>query len=138
MHLLENDLSERCIAARLAYHLQWEFIGEDDVRVDVEYSRLGAAVKRLETLPPDCIRRKKRPGDPAVLPDIIVHKRGEAGPNVLVIELKKTTNPEGQNCDGQRLRAFREELDYEFAALIECETRSFHEKAIRVVDWLAD
>lgn len=137
VYLLDNDLGERCIAARLAFHLQVEF-EDDDLVVDVEYNRLGAAVKRLETLPDECIRRKKRPGDPAVVPDIIVHERGEAGPNVLVIELKKTSNPEGQNCDSLRLRAFREELDYQFGALVECETRFLHDKNIRVVEWLHD
>lgn len=136
-YLLDNDLGERCIAARLAFYRQVEF-EDDDVVVDVEYNRLGAAVKRLETLPEECIRRKTRPGDPAVVPDIIVHERGERGPNVLVIELKKTSNPEGQNCDSLRLRAFREELDYEFGALVECETRFLFDKDIRVVEWLHD
>ena len=136
-YLLENNLGERCIAGRLAMHVQHAFADEGLV-VDVEYNRLGAAVKRLETLPAECIRRKIRPGDPAVVPDIIVHQRGEAGQNVLVIELKKTDNPEGQGCDGERLRAFREELGYEFGALVECETRFLYDKAIRVVDWLHD
>src|ERR1039457_6291359 len=43
-HLLENDLSERCIASRLAMHLQAAF---PDHSVDVEYNRQGDIPKRL-------------------------------------------------------------------------------------------
>lgn len=59
-HLLENDLSERCIASRLAMYLQPEF---PDHHVDVEYNRLGNRVKRLH-LPLACVRRPNRNADP--------------------------------------------------------------------------
>jgi hypothetical protein len=49
-HLLEFDLSERCIASRLAFYLQNEF---PEFNVDVEYNRDGEPPKRLG-LPPDC------------------------------------------------------------------------------------
>lgn len=64
-HLLENDLSERCIAARLALYLQAEF-PEDGISVDVEYNRLGERVKRLR-LPDECVRRRNRDVDAAAL-----------------------------------------------------------------------
>lgn len=133
-HLLENDLGERSIAARLAYHLQVEF-EDDDLRVDVEYNREGNEIKRL-ALPEDCRRRNNRPQDPAVVPDIIVHKRGRDGPNVLVIEVKKTSNPEGHDCDRTRILHFREEIGYQFGALVECETRALHPKTIGVREWI--
>ena len=41
-HLLEFDLSERCIASRLALYLQNEF---PEFKVDVEYNRDGAVPK---------------------------------------------------------------------------------------------
>lgn len=143
LHLLENDLSERCIAARLAYHLQWEFLDHDELSVDVEYNRLGGNVKRLENLPPDCRRRKNRDeplpqGNPAVVPDIIVHQRGKDGPNVLVIELKKTSNPEGSACDEIRIALFREQLEYECGALIECVTSGIENRTMRIVRWLPE
>jgi hypothetical protein len=43
-HLLENDLSERCIAARLAMYLHEGFPEHD---VDVEYNRVGDIAKRF-------------------------------------------------------------------------------------------
>jgi len=43
-HLLENDVSERCIASRLAMYLQAEF---PDFAVDVEYNRQGKIPKKL-------------------------------------------------------------------------------------------
>jgi len=49
-YLLENNLSERCLAARLAIHLQSEFPLH---KVDVEYNRKGRAPKRLG-LPEAC------------------------------------------------------------------------------------
>ena len=71
-HLLENDLSERCIAARLAMYLQQEFQGW---AVDVEYNRAGDIAKRL-ALPQECARRFNRDGEALAVPDVIVHQRG--------------------------------------------------------------
>jgi hypothetical protein len=130
--LLGWDLSERCIAARLAMYLQNLF---PEYSVDVEYNRVGYAPKTLD-LPEECANRKSRNGEPLVLPDIIVHKRGPEGPNLLVLELKKTTNPTPRDCDQLRLRAFRERLKYSFGALIECETRRHHVPTMTMVEWL--
>jgi hypothetical protein len=134
LYLLEKDLSERCIAARLAFHLQLEF-EDDDLVVDVEYNRDGNEIKRM-TLPDECQTRKNRQNDPAVVPDIIVHKRGHDGPNVLVLELKKTSNPEGSGCDRIRIERFRTDLDYDFGALIECETGLLANPSITILEWL--
>ena len=43
-HLLEYNLSERCIASRLAMYLQHVL---PEYSVDVEYNRAGASPKRL-------------------------------------------------------------------------------------------
>jgi hypothetical protein len=90
-YLLENDLSERCIASRLAMYLQPLF---PDQVVDVEYNRAGDMPKRLN-LPDECANFRDADGRSLVVPDIIVHTRGPNGPNLLVLELKKTTNWEG-------------------------------------------
>ncbi len=90
-YLLDNDLSERCIASRLAMYLQDAFPDHD---VDVEYNRAGEIAKRVP-LSKDCDTRKNRDGHPLAVPDVIVHKRGPDGPNVLVLEFKKTSNVEG-------------------------------------------
>ena len=134
-YLLENDLSERCIAARLAMYLREEFEQHD---VDVEYNRAGDVEKRLRDLPEEGRRRRNRRTEaPVAVPDIIVHHRGLDGPNLLVIEMKKTSNPAGMDFDRLRLAAFREQLGYSFGALVECDTASPNEPTIRVSDWLA-
>ena len=130
--LLEWDLSERCIASRLAMYLQSLIPGYS---VDVEYNRVGYVPKTL-FLPEECANAKSRNGEPLVLPDVIVHRRGPDGPNLLVLELKKTTNPTLRDCDRLRLRAFREQLNYSFGALIECETRRHHAPTMTIVEWL--
>ena len=134
LYLLENDLSERCIAARLALHLQREF---PDHKVDVEYNRAGEVAKRVP-LSAECDTRENRVGNPLAVPDVIVHQRGDAGPNILVLELKKTSNPEGWDCDRERVQNFRKRLDYEFGALIECETRKGEAATVSVAEWVGD
>jgi len=131
-YLLECDLREECISARLALHLQGAF---EDYSVDVEYNRAGDLAKRLR-LPEECAKKRDRDGRALVLPDIIVHQRGPHGPNVLVIEMKKTSNPLGFNCDRRRIQAFRDEFGYTFGAVLECETRAGHEPHILIVDWM--
>jgi hypothetical protein len=131
LHLLENDLSERCIASRLAMYLQKEF---PEYAVDVEYNRDGDVPKMLG-LPEECANYWQD-GKAFVVPDIIVHRRGRGGPNILVLELKKTTNRNSRGCDGLRVQAFRAQLGYSFGALIECETREGREPGIAVSTWL--
>lgn len=133
-YLLRYDLSERCIAARLALHLQSLF---PDHSVDVEYNRVGRPPKRLH-IPEQCANYRGKNGEALAVPDVIIHRRGPEGPNLLVLELKKTSNLEGSDCDRERVRAFRAELGYLYGALIECETREGHDPRIRVSEWLHD
>jgi len=131
-YLLEHNLSERCIASRVAFHLQHFF---PEYSVDVEYNRAGDIPKRLD-LPDECANSVDDDGRALVVPDVIVHRRGTAGPNLLGIELKKMGDPRGPDRDRDRLRALRARLDYRYGALLECETRPGHEPCIRVREWL--
>lgn len=133
-YLLENNLGERCIASRYALHLQAVF---PEYSVDVEYNRVGKPPKRLE-LPEECANYRNEHGDSLVVPDVIVHQRGPSGPNLLVIEFKKTTNPEGVGCDRKRLSAFKSQLGYQFGALVQCETRKGRPATIEVIEWACD
>ena len=130
-YLLENDVSERCIAARLAMYLQSLF---PDYMVDVEYNRAAASPKRLN-LPDECANFRDTNGRSLVVPDIIVHTRGPKGPNVLVLELKKSTNSEGPECDQKRIHAFVSQLGYMCGALVACETRSDQNHVATITDW---
>lgn len=131
-YLLENDLSERCIAARVAYHLQVSF---PEFSVDVEYNRYGDIPKRLN-LPDDCANSLDDDGRALVVPDIIVHRRGPAGPNLLGVEIKKVGDRRGRGCDRERIRALRERFGYTYGALLECETRGGHQLGVLVLEWL--
>ncbi len=130
-YLLQNDLSERCIASRLAMYLQPLFRAHV---VDVEYNRAGAEPKRLN-LPDECANFRDADGRSLVVPDIIVHRRGPEGPNLLVVELKKTTNPDGPECDRKRVHAFVSQLGYACGALVACETRPGHNNEATVLHW---
>ncbi len=132
VYLLANNLGERCIAARLAMYLQSEFPHHN---VDAEYNRYADTPKRLG-LPDECSSARDEHGESLVVPDVIVHWRGAEGPNILVLEVKKTSNPAPRDCDRARIHAFRAQYGYEFAALIECETRAGHEPAAGVAEWL--
>ncbi len=88
-------------------------------------------------LPELCANYRDENGNALVVPDIIVHRRGPDGPNVVVLELKKTTNPEPRECDIHRLHAFRQQLHYSVGTLIECETRSGREPDITISEWFA-
>lgn len=134
-HLLENDLSERCIAARLAMYLQPAF-QPAGWSVDVEYNRAGDIAKRL-VLGQECAHRLNRDGEALAVPDVIVHQRGPHGPNLLVLEMKKTSNPAPRDCDRLRVEAFRAQLGYKFGALIECETRKNRNPAATIADWIS-
>ncbi len=111
MHLLNVNSSERSITHRLAYHLTHEFSEYD---VDCEYNRDGFDIKRLEINS----QQTSSEEDEAVtvFPDIVVHKRGNNKSNLLVVELKKASSTKNSNHDIQKLKAFRKELHYTYAA----------------------
>src|SRR4051794_26196148 len=94
-YLLEVNANERCIAARLALYLQHRF---DSYQVDVEYNRAGSDPKRLG-MSEDCANSRDDDGTVLIVPDIIVHRRGPNGPNLLGIEVKKSTDRRGTDCD---------------------------------------
>ncbi len=113
--LLSIDCNERSITHRLAMYLQDEFEGWD---VDCEYNRDHHSpdhVKRLYSL----IEQISTSDTDAktVFPDIIVHHRGTSE-NLLVIEVKKSRNPEPDKRDKQKLQALKEELGYRYALFL--------------------
>ena len=97
-NLLEVNVAEQTIAARLAQYLQEHF---PDYDVDVEYNRMGDV--------PKTVVWSDKPEQ--VYPDIIVHRR-RTETNILAIELKKTSNPETKDRDLLKLAAYRRDLGY--------------------------
>jgi hypothetical protein len=110
-HLLAADASERSMSHQIAVHLAREIPGYD---VDCEYNRDGFNVKRLQLG-----HRQVSDNDEeavTVFPDIIVHRRGNNDHNLLVIEMKKAAVTGGFDYDYGKLRAFRAQLRYHWAA----------------------
>lgn len=111
--LLDLDAGERTLAARLAGYLQPLFPG---LNVDVEYNRHGLDPKTLD-LPVGC----PETGEHRVIPDVIVHERRTDDQNLLVIEMKKRTNPTPRDCDLAKIRGMIDQLRYRFGLFLEFE-----------------
>lgn len=102
---LKIDVGERTLASRLADCMRPHFA---ELEVEVEYNRMGDAPKTLQ-----------RDGEPErVFPDIIVHKAMTNEANLLVIELKKSTNPQLKDEDVWKLQAFKADLNYQHALFL--------------------
>jgi hypothetical protein len=125
--LLEYDVSERTIAAKLAHYLTGLFPGS---HVDVEYNRHGVEPKTLAALS-ECDRATA-----LVSPDIVIHQRGTDNCNVLAIEIKKNSSREPLDCDRNRLREFRAQLGYSLAALVVLPVGSNLAQSDTCVEWI--
>lgn len=111
-YLLHVDSSERSISHRLAIYIEQQF---PDWDVDCEYNRDEDYIKKLpgparETSDADL-------NAVTVLPDIIVHKRGESE-NLIVLEMKKSSNKEDEEHDREKLERFREEYGYRYTVFL--------------------
>ena len=102
--LFEINVNERTITHKLAEYLQ-QNIPEFDV--DCEYNRFEDLVKKLE-LPKDRINWDDIEAK-TVFPDIVIHKRGIQENNLLVIEVKKSSNNNPGVFDRMKLQTFRQE-----------------------------
>jgi len=114
--LLRFDVNERSITHRLGMYIQEE-VG-DAWDVDVEYNRIGEDDDVTKRVPPEELVRGS---EGTVVPDVIIHHRGEED-NLLVIEAKKSSNPIGG--DKQKLNAYVEYLDYTDGLYVEFDTGS--------------
>ncbi len=131
IYLLENDVSERAMAHKLAEYLSDQF---PDFDVDCEYNRNGkkpkyvqvnfneALTSEVEKLVVKAIKWREilKKGENeymdndippitfSTFPDIIIHQRGENYPtNILVIEIKKDgTDDEDVIFDYAKLKDF--------------------------------
>jgi len=125
--LLENDVNERSITHKLAIYIENEF---KDYDVDCEYNRMtdetgNCDPKRVKTTIEKYIDERVKPEDikpddskaTTVYPDIIVHKRGNNNANLLVIEVKKSSNKKNNKKnnekDIEKIKAYCRELEYE-------------------------
>lgn len=108
------DVAERTLCARLAGNLQPYF---PEHSTHVEYNRHGVDPKEVD-LP-------NANGDltaTRVFPDIIVHQPRHDRENILVIEVKKSTNPVPDEVDLRKLGKIKEQIGYRFAAFLRLPT----------------
>lgn len=99
--LFQRDISERCLCARLAVHMNNELASSPfaGLFIDVEYNRNHLDKKRI----------RLGGGLKRITCDLIVHSRGRlpaSQDNMLALEMKKSTRPEAEKkADKDRLRA---------------------------------
>ncbi len=118
-YLLTANVNERSLTHKFAEHLQAVVGG--GWCVDCEYNRYGVdSTKILEEV-------KQIVGEYAstdetkartVYPDVIIHRRGPEGPNLLVIEAKKNASKAERVDDWKKLHRIKDQYEYTFAAFI--------------------
>lgn len=121
-YLLSVDANERSLTHKFAEHLQ-ALVGKE-WSVDCEYNRYGDNPKTIKEVA-QIVGEVTRTDDTkakTVYPDVIVHRRGAKGPNLLVIEAKKDASKEEWMSDWTKLRRIQAEYKYLFAAFVNFET----------------
>lgn len=122
---LPDAVHARTVTHRLAIHIENEVRHLDEytlgaepgeVFADCEYNRDGVASSKVLAM------LAERGGSTAlrrVVPDVIVHRRGEGGPNLIAIEAKRFDEaPDLIARDEERLRMYLEEFKYQHAFLV--------------------
>lgn len=125
---LRRDVAERTICGRLAQILTKLF---PTYAVDVELNRRGNDYKHLEMLNADGEPERKR-----IYPDIVVHSPGHDDANLLVIEVKKTTNMEPDDFDLKKLAQIKAQIGYRFAVFLRISTGSEASEEKCRVQWI--
>lgn len=141
-YLLQNNLNERTIAHKFAMYLQEEFIDYD---VDCEYNKnvdekngakniyileeeldeLRSSIKYVASKRHEETKKLKQEfAVISIYPDILVHKRGNNERNLLIIEIKKSTNLTDREFDFKKLQCYTEKsehnkLHYKYGLFIE-------------------
>lgn len=125
---IQIDVGERMICGQLRGVLQRYF---PDHSVHAEYNRHG--------LEPKGIKMPNADGEPTttrVFPDIIVHQPMHDDANLLVIEVKKSTNNESDGFDLAKLEQMKLQLGYRYAAFIRLSTGQKADIANVQVTWV--
>lgn len=118
-YLLDARVNERAITHKFAEHLQY-VIGSS-WNVDCEYNRDGLDQKKLITELKNIVGEDRKVDEDktcTVYPDIIVHKRGSEGPNLLVIEAKKDATDSERGKDKEKLLKIQQHYSYSFGVFV--------------------
>ena len=130
--LIDADTNERTISHKLAEYLQEEF---PKLNVDCEYNRHGTDIKKLNTI---IITNKVGLYDieaKTIFPDIIIHERNTDNRNLLVIEVKKSSNRRGHQLDKTKLGLLtKDDYRYHFGLFLELSMSDTND----VLEWYAN
>lgn len=110
-YLIEKEAHEQTISSRFALHLQHLF---PEWNVDVEYNRQGESTDSKT----DETGHKRRP-------DVVIHKRGPAGPNLAIFLIKCEWNTQDRQADERVLSGLKSKHRYEYAFLGEIKRNGF-------------
>lgn len=115
-YLLEHAIHEPTISHRLAVYLESEFPGfnvdcEYNGNIDAENGKKYIYILKQAAEELGLIKAGEDEQEllyRCIIPDIIVHKRGHNGSdnNLLVIEVKKSSNPDDGTWDAEKLSRF--------------------------------
>ena len=122
-YLLSAEANERSITHKFAEYLQ-DIFG-CAWHVDCEYNRYGTDSKKIIEEIEQIIGKETTTSEiktRTVFPDIIIHKRGEDGPNLLVIEAKKDATEKEKNKDKEKLLKIKQKHGYTFAVFLDFKT----------------
>ncbi|MBP2045304.1 hypothetical protein [Methanobacterium aggregans] len=122
-YLLKANANERSISHKLALYIQEEFEEFDVLDVDCEYNRDKLHnPKKIKDWRSRCIKDIKPDDEDAktVFPDIIIHQRDSSKNNLLVLEIKKSSNSDTGKCDREKIKNFINDpgLHYELGVFI--------------------
>lgn len=134
-YLLSAEVNERSITHKFAEYLQDVFGCAWDV--DCEYNRFGQDAKKIIEAIEQIVGTDTTTSEiktKTVYPDIIVHKRGIDGPNLLVIEAKKDANDNERETDRKKLIKIKQKYEYNFAVFLNFTTGNSHDIEIMFVD----
>lgn len=121
--LIAINANERSITHKFAECLQKLF--GDTWDVDCEYNRHGQDPKfidELRNIVGDVVATDEI-DTVTVFPDIIIHKRGIEGPNLVVIEAKKDPTSQERLRDVEKLKKIKEQYNYCFAIFLTLDTK---------------
>lgn len=115
IQLLEINVNERTISHKLAEYLQQNI---SDLSVDCEYNRHQGLIKKLN-FPHNDISIEDIDAK-TIFPDIVIHKRNTDNDNLLVIEIKKSSNNQNYDFDISKIKALTNDpYNYKFGLFLE-------------------
>lgn len=127
--LIQANTNERTISHKIAEYLQEEFPTRN---VDCEYNRHGEEIKELE-VPRDSINWDDTEAK-TVFPDIIIHQRNTDEHNLLVIEVKKSSNARRQFDEIKLMSFTKDPYNYNFGLFLEINMNGPNDRLI----WYSD